>query len=100
MFWNARAKRYELPHAQRQALNPEMFVDRPCPVCGAMLERYLYTKAGQEKVMLRCSIVAHRRGKCQDVAFFQSRGEFWSPKFGTLQLPESTLAGSKKTGQE
>lgn len=100
MFWNARAKRYELPHAQRQALSPEMFVDRPCPVCGAMLERYLYTKAGQEKVMLRCSIVAHRRSKCQDVAFFQSRGEFWSPKFGTLQLPEPTLAGTKKTGQE
>jgi DNA topoisomerase-1 len=46
MFWNARAKRYELPHAQRQALNPEMFVDHPCPVCGAMLERYAYTKDG------------------------------------------------------
>ncbi|MEM6839735.1 MAG: type I DNA topoisomerase [Cyanobacteria bacterium P01_C01_bin.120] len=99
MFWNAKAKRYELSHAQRQALNPEMFVDRPCPVCGAMLERYLYTKAGQEKVMLRCSILAHRRGKCQEVAFFQSRGEFWSPKFGTLQLPEPTVAGSKETGQ-
>ena len=95
MFWNAKVKRYELPYAQRQALNPQMFVDKPCPVCGAMLERYIYTKADQEKVMLRCSILENRRGKCQKVAFFQSRGEFWSPKFGTLQLSESKLATSK-----
>jgi DNA topoisomerase-1 len=88
MFWNAKAKRYELHHAQRQALNPEMFVDHPCPVCGAMLERYAYTKDGQDKVMLRCSLLENRRGKCKEVAFFQSRGEFWSPKFGTLKLPE------------
>jgi DNA topoisomerase-1 len=88
MFWNARAKRYELPHAQRQALNPEVFVDHPCPVCGALLERYGYTKDGQDKVMLRCSILDNRRGKCKEVAYFQSRGEFWSPKFGTLKLPE------------
>jgi len=93
MFWNARAKRYELPHAQRQTVNPEMFVDHPCPICGAMLERYAYTKDGQDKVMLRCSIQENRRSKCKEVAFFQSRGEFWSPKFGTLQLPES--AGKK-----
>ncbi len=88
MFWNTRAKRYELPHAQRQALNPEMFVDHPCPVCGALLERYTYTKDDQNKVMLRCSILDNRRGKCKEVAYFQSRGEFWSPKFGTLKLPE------------
>lgn len=86
MFWNGKAKRYELPHAQRQALNPEAFVDHPCPVCGAMLERYAYSKDGQDKVMLRCSLLENRRGKCKDVAFFQSRGEFWSPQFGTLKL--------------
>jgi len=88
MFWNAKAKRYELPHTQRQALNPDQFVDHPCPVCGAMLERYAYTKDGQDKVMLRCSLLENRRGKCKEVAFFQSRGEFWSPKFGTLKLPD------------
>ena len=88
MFWNARAKRYELPHAQRQALNPGMFVDHPCPVCGAMLERYAYTKDGQDKMMLRCSILENRRSKCKEVAYFQSRGEFWSPRFGTLKIPE------------
>ncbi|MBE9100351.1 type I DNA topoisomerase [Vacuolonema iberomarrocanum] len=89
MFWNAKAKRYELPHAQRQALNPDQFVDHPCPVCGALLERYAYTKDGQDKVMLRCSLLENRRGKCKEVAFFQSRGEFWSPKFGTLKLPDA-----------
>ncbi|MGB3496554.1 MAG: type I DNA topoisomerase [Elainellaceae cyanobacterium] len=87
MFWNAKAKRYELPHAQRQATNSELFTDHPCPVCGALLERYAYTKDGQDKLMLRCSLLENRRGKCKEVAFFQSRGEFWSPKFGTLKLP-------------
>ncbi|MEB3356411.1 MAG: type IA DNA topoisomerase, partial [Synechococcales bacterium] len=89
MFWNATAKRYELPYAKR-ALNPDAFTDHPCPVCGALLERYTYTKEGQEKVMLRCSLVENRRDKCQEVAFFQSKGEFWSPKFGTL--PSSNLS--------
>jgi DNA topoisomerase-1 len=88
MFWNTRAKRYELPRTQQQALSPERFVDHPCPVCGALLERYSYTKDGQDKVMLRCSLLENRRGKCKEVAFFQSRGEFWSPKFGTLNLPQ------------
>jgi len=85
MFWNAKAKRYDLPHAQRQALAPEGFVDHPCPSCGAMLERYAYTKDGQHKILLRCSLLENRRGKCRDVAYFQSRGEFWSPKFGILK---------------
>jgi DNA topoisomerase-1 len=77
-----------MSHAQRQALNPEVFVDHPCPVCRALLERYGYSKDDQDKVMLRCSILDNRRGKCKEVAYFQSRGEFWSPKFGTLKLPE------------
>ncbi|MBD0335802.1 MAG: type I DNA topoisomerase [Cyanobacteria bacterium Co-bin13] len=89
MFWNAKAKRYELPYRQQSAsLGPEKFTDYPCPVCGALLERYTYTRDGQDKVMLRCSLLENRRGKCKDVAFFQSRGEFWSPNFGTLRLPE------------
>ncbi|PSB35184.1 type I DNA topoisomerase [Stenomitos frigidus] len=85
MFWNAKGKRYELPYAQRTP-DPETFTNMSCPVCGALLERYTYTKDGKEKVMLRCSLLEHRRGKCKDVAFFESREEFWSPKFGTLKL--------------
>ncbi|MGB6013140.1 MAG: type I DNA topoisomerase, partial [Nodosilinea sp.] len=89
MFWHAKAKRYELPHTQRQATKSELFTDHPCPVCGALLERYAYTKDGQDKEMLRCSLLENRRSKCKEVAFFQSRGEFWSPNFGTLKLPET-----------
>ncbi|NJO40946.1 MAG: type I DNA topoisomerase [Cyanobacteria bacterium RU_5_0] len=85
MFWNPNGKRYELPYAQRVP-NPEAFTDVPCPVCGALLERYAYTKEGKEKVMLRCSLMENRRGKCQEVAFFEGREGFWSPKFGTLRL--------------
>ncbi|WP_346294091.1 type I DNA topoisomerase [Sphaerothrix gracilis] len=85
MFWNGKAKRYELPYAQQQAKTPENFTDSPCPVCGALLERYRYQKNGQAKVMLRCSLLENRRGQCKEVAFFESRGEFWSPKFGTLK---------------
>ncbi|MGV0023668.1 type I DNA topoisomerase [Phormidesmis priestleyi] len=64
----------------------DSLTDLPCPVCGALLERYVYTKEGQEKTMLRCTIAENRRGKCKEVAFFDSRGRFWSPKFGELSL--------------
>jgi DNA topoisomerase-1 len=51
-----------------------------------LLERYRYTKEGKEKVMLRCSLLENRRGKCKEVAFFTGHDGFWSPKFGTLKL--------------
>jgi DNA topoisomerase-1 len=86
MFWHAQRKQYELPYAQRPP-NPDAFTDIPCPVCGALLEKYHYTKEGKEKVMLRCSLPDHRRDKCKEVAFFEGRDGFWSPKFGTLKLP-------------
>ncbi|HEY9895886.1 MAG TPA: type I DNA topoisomerase [Candidatus Sericytochromatia bacterium] len=85
MFWNPQGKRYEIPYAQRTP-DPEAFTDVPCPVCGALLERYRYTKEGKEKVMLRCSLLENRRGKCKEVAFFAGHDGFWSPKFGTLKL--------------
>ncbi|MEO0984923.1 MAG: type I DNA topoisomerase [Cyanobacteria bacterium J06639_14] len=86
MFWNANKQTYERPYAQR-ALDPEAFTDYPCPSCGALLVRHTYQKEGKSKVMLRCSLLENRRGKCRDVAFFESRGSFWSPKFGTLEIP-------------
>ncbi len=85
MFWNPQGKRYEMPYAQRTP-DPEAFTDVPCPVCGALLERYCYTKEGKEKLMLRCSLLENRRGKCKEVAFFKGHDGFWSPKFGTLKL--------------
>ncbi|UBF30340.1 type I DNA topoisomerase (plasmid) [Kovacikia minuta CCNUW1] len=84
MFWNPQGKRYEMPYAQRTP-DPEAFTDLPCPVCGALLERYTYTKEGKEKVMLRCSLLENRRSKCKEVAFFEGRDGFWSPKFGVLE---------------
>ena len=85
MFWNPKQKQYELPYAQRTP-DPESFTNIPCPVCGALLERYAYTKDGKAKVMLRCSIGEHRREKCKEVAFFEGYDGFWSPKFGTLKM--------------
>ncbi len=87
MFWNAKKKGYELPYAQRSP-DPANFTNDPCPICGALLERYSYEKEGKSKVMLRCSVLDHRKGKCKDVAYFQSTYQgktgFWSPKFGNL----------------
>lgn len=85
MFWNSRQKQYELPYSQRQP-DPQTFTDYPCPVCGAWLQRHGYEREGQRKEMLRCSLLEHRRGKCKDVAFFQTKNGFWSPKFGNLQV--------------
>lgn len=83
MFWNPSMKRYELPYTQRRP-SPETLTELPCPVCGALLERYNYTKEEKVKLMLRCSIAENRRGKCQEVAFFEGQDGFWSPKFGKL----------------
>jgi DNA topoisomerase I len=91
MFWHPSAKKYELPYNDRP-IDPEQFTDSPCPVCGAWLERYRYQKEGKDKVMLRCSIVAHRQEKCKEVAYFEGREGFWSPKFGNLltAVPEKS----------
>ena len=84
MFWNPAKKGYELPYSQR-ATDPKAFTDYPCPSCGALLIRHGYKKEGKDKVMLRCSLLENRKGKCKEVAFFQSReGGFWSPKYGNL----------------
>jgi len=41
--------------------------------------------------------VENRKGKCKDVAFFQSRdGGFWSPKFGTLKEPSEKGCAATK----
>ena len=85
MFWNPQGKRYEVPYAQRVP-DPEAFTDVPCPVCEALLERYRYMKEGKEKVMLRCSLLENRRGKCKEVAYFEGHDGFWSPKFGKLKI--------------
>jgi DNA topoisomerase I len=87
MFWNPQKQGYELPYAKRP-VDPQAFTDSPCPSCGALLIRHPYQKDGQDKIMLRCSLVQNRQGKCKEVAFFQTReGSFWSPKYGNLKTP-------------
>ena len=88
LFWNPNRKQYELPYAQR-SVDPQALTEIPCPVCGAYLERYGYHKDGQDKIMLRCSIPDHRKGKCRDVAFFQVKDGFWSPTYGNLSQIQS-----------
>lgn len=58
-----------------------------CPVCGKPLELYEYTKGNEKKQMLRCSDPqARRHDDHKDVAFFASRGTFWSPKYGEIHM--------------
>ena len=67
------------------ASKPQTTTEQPCPVCGQSLELYEYTKENQKKQMLRCSDAqARRRDDHKDVAFFASRGVFWSPKYGEI----------------
>ena len=87
MFWNPQKKEYELPYAQRQS-DPQAFTNYPCPSCGALLIKHSYQKESVSKVMLRCSLLENRQGKCKEVAFFKTReGDFWSPKYGVLKVP-------------
>ena len=87
MFLNARSKNYELPYAKRPPVSdPEKLTQHPCPVCRKLLERYEYSKNGESKVMLRCSNPETKQSKCKEVAFFKSKGEWWSPKFGEIKI--------------
>lgn len=91
MFLNVKTGTYELPYSQRQQTpKPDSpAAEYPCPLCGVPMERYEYTKDGENKVMWRCSNPETRRTSCQEVAFFQSkRGGWWSPKFGELSPPK------------
>ena len=94
MFWNPGVKKYELPYGDRP-VDPQAFTDHPCPVCGALLEKYKYTKEGKEKTMLRCSILNNRKDRCKEVAFFEGKDGFWSPKFGTIEIKASTPAKAR-----
>lgn len=103
MFWNPQKKGYELPYSQQNSsknglknaqktngsIDPNVFTNYPCPSCGALLVRHAYQKEGIDKIMLRCSLLENRRGKCKEVAFFQGREGFWSPKFGNLNEVKS-----------
>jgi DNA topoisomerase-1 len=74
----------------QEASIPQPNTERPCPVCGQPLELYEYTKGNELKQMLRCSDPLKRRQEDhQEVAFFASRGVFWSSKFGEVGNPSN-----------
>jgi uncharacterized protein YbaR (Trm112 family) len=56
-----------------------------CPVCKQPLELYEYEKNGEPKKLLRCSDpIARRQENHKAVAFFASKGTFWSPQYGEV----------------
>jgi DNA topoisomerase-1 len=92
LFWSDRTSQWEQPQA-RQDGGAGKSVDispYPCPVCQKNLEIYPYVKDGQEKQLLRCSDAkARQEKKHADVVYFQSKGKWWSPKYGEIKTQES-----------
>jgi DNA topoisomerase-1 len=87
LFWNDRTSTWEPPRplTERSPSAPTKFTEYPCPICQMPLEEYSYQKAGQDKVMLRCSDIKARQQKQHEGAvYFQTANGFWSPKFGEL----------------
>jgi len=67
---------------------PAVLTKYPCPICGKQLEKYSYTKDGQEKKLLRCSDPKAREksNHKQAVYFMTKNGDWWSKKFGILDI--------------
>lgn len=79
----------------QKASIPQPATEHSCPVCGQPLELYEYTKGNELKQMLRCSDPLKRRQEDhKDVAFFLSRGVFWSPKFGEVGSKAKTSSNA------
>jgi DNA topoisomerase-1 len=72
--------------AKGSSKSPVKLSDYLCPVCNSPLEEHPYVKDGNQRAMLRCSVVANRKGNCKEVAFFKSSksNNWWSSKFGEL----------------
>ena len=89
LFWSNRAKQWQPPRPQGDSsqTSPAQLTEFPCPVCGKPLEKYSYRKDGQPKALLRCSDPKARSDrKHKEALFFQSRGVWWSKKFGELPV--------------
>jgi DNA topoisomerase-1 len=88
LFWSERNKDWEQPQARTESGEQKTkteLTDIPCPLCKKPMESYPYVKEGQEKRLLRCSDPkAREEKKHKDVVYYQSKGKWWSPKFGEL----------------
>ncbi len=84
------------PHGIKAASTPSTTTEFPCPVCGKLLELYKYTKENEQKQMLRCSDPLKRRqDDHKDVAYFASKGIFWSPTYGEIGQSGSSQKSAK-----
>lgn len=91
LFWSDFKREWQQPRAKMEEtanLQPaSLKTEYPCPVCKKVrLEEYHYVNAeGEKKTMLRCSDPEKRKNpKHKDVAFFLSKGVWWSKKYGQL----------------
>ena len=83
MFYNKSQKAWVEPGQKREETVPKIS-EHLCPVCNAFLAEKTYQKNGQSKKMLVCS-TNKKDKKHKDVVFFQSKGHWWSRKFGELE---------------
>ena len=81
MFYSSTSKSWVEPGAK----SAPVITENLCPVCHAFLAEKTYQKNGREKKMLVCSTNQEDK-KHKDVVFFESRGKWWSPKFGELKV--------------
>ncbi|MGB7417101.1 MAG: type I DNA topoisomerase, partial [Thermosynechococcaceae cyanobacterium] len=87
MFWSDRDKAWRQPggSGSKEGQKAPQLTAYQCPACDLKLEEYFYQKEGEQKSLLRCSsAVARENRKHKDVVYFQSKGAWWSPKFGVL----------------
>jgi DNA topoisomerase-1 len=86
MFFNKKINQWLQPGTSPSPEKPQELTQFSCPVCGQFLEKYHYSKNGQDKTMLRCSHPQSRQDKKhKDVAFFWSKNVWWSKKYGELK---------------
>ncbi|MBL1177001.1 type I DNA topoisomerase [Pantanalinema sp. GBBB05] len=84
MFWSDRSSTWEQPRPLCEQ-TPAKLTEHLCPICQMPLEEYFYQKAGQEKVMLRCSDrQARQQSQHEGAVYFQTANGFWSPRLGEL----------------
>lgn len=101
MFWSEKQQTYELSYSKHQesaqrSKNVASTTEFPCPVCVKPLELYEYTKGNEQKQMLRCSDPSKRRqDDHKDVAYFASKGVFWSPTYGEIGQSGSSQKSAK-----
>jgi DNA topoisomerase-1 len=90
MFYNKWNKNWEVPRTKEENNSPVTLTltEHLCPVCKEKLAVRDYEKDGQKKRMLVCSSPKAKGDKKHEgVAYFESRGVFWSKQYGEISFP-------------